>query len=400
MNVNNEECSSERYAVISYSHDDVVAVKEEMERFDGRSICYWYDKDMVGGKSYEDEFRGKLDYRNCGGCIFFISESFLLSSNCAAEVEYFIEKYSVKNSDKFCFFVLPEHLAHIAGDTTVDKLKKFSEVVEDYAKTHPVSGLSGEGQSKLIKKHVELFLKASSDGKSLFGVLGNRNGYVENYVKKGQTFYNAAIIYGHQRISEIRFGFFPQGENMEVEHDENEGSGHIGMNEKRYLDKKPAYYAPVDWLVVSDTILLSKKLLFVVDYLNLKYPINPPGETVTAYIKREFLKYFDKHKVQNPEYTVKSVRFLEENELAKLLLSANNDPDSAKRLQRKREILLPEPTYFAQLTNRKNSQAFWLAGDMKDARRVDSGTERLSENPAGVELYYVRIALEVEKNAG
>lgn len=407
MNINNTESLSERYAVISYSHDDAAAVKAEMERFDARDICYWFDEHMVGGRSYVDEFRGKLDNENCGGCIFFISESFLLSPNCAAEVEYFLNKYGVNNSGKFCFFVLPEHFAAAAGDTNVvDKLGKFSAAVEDYARKAPGSGHSDEELSKLVKKHVELFLTASSNGTSLFGVLGDGNGYIEKYTKEGQTFYDAAIIYGHKRVSDVRFGFFPQDENQKYgeerfncpkENETDEGD----RKEARNLDKKFAYYAPVDWLVVSDTIFVSKKLLFAVDYLNLKHPITPSKETVAAHIDNEFSKYFRASRSnERPEYTIKRVRFLKENELAALLRRAEHDPDNSKRLQRKREILLPEPTYFAQITNRKNSYAFWLAGgDMNDARRVDSGTGRLSDQKAGVELYYVRIVVEVEKTA-
>jgi hypothetical protein len=400
MNINNKESFSERYAVISYSHDDAAVVKAEMERFDGRDICYWFDDQMVGGKSYVDEFRGKLDNENCGGCIFFVSESFLLSPNCADEMEYFLKKYSVNNPNKFCFFVLPEHFAMLAGDTNADKPEKFYEIVKDCVRKNQKS----ESSDDELKKHIELFLKASLNCTSLFGVLGDKNGYIKKYTKEGQTFYNAAIIYGHKRVSEVRFGFFPQDENEG--YSEKERFNPFGVEEKkelRHLDKKNAYYAPVEWLVISDTILLSKKLLFAVDYLNLRYPITPSKipskETVAAYIKKEFLKYFQENKKdEKPEYKIKNVRFLKEDELSVLLRRANNDPDPTKKLKKRREILLPEATYFAQITNRKNTYAFWLAGDdMEDARRVDSGMERLSEQKAGVELYYVRVVIEVEK---
>jgi len=394
MNINNKESFSERYAVISYSHEDADVVKAEMVRFDDRNICYWFDKDMIGGKSYVKEFCEKLDNENCGGCIFFISESFLLSQNCAAEVNYFYDKYGNDNPDKFCFLVIPEHLSISGAGTREEKIEKITAIVKNYVLEKPIPGVSDEDLFIQIKNNIELFLKLSHDFTSLYGLLGDKNDYIRKYSEEGQTFYNAAIIYGHKQTKEISFGFFPQDEI------EDERYNYSGIDEEkiiyRRLDKKQVYYAPVEWLLVSDTILLSKKLLFAIDYLNLKYPIVQSDETVAMYIEKEFKKYFrDSKKHENEVYKIKKIRFLKEDELKIMLLHAKNDRGDP--FMKKREILLPEPTFFAQITNRKDSHAFWLAGNMEDARRVDVATKSLSEQKAGVELYYVRIVLEVEK---
>lgn len=68
-----------------------------------------------------------------------------------------------------------------------------------------------------------------------------------------------------------------------------------------------------------------------------------------------------------------------------------------KDIKKKAEILLPEATFFAQASPRKKVYPFWLAGDISDARRVDSGIEGLSSQPVGAELYYIRIVLEIDK---
>ncbi len=201
-------------------------------------------------------------------------------------------------------------------------------------------------------------------------------------------FYNAGII-GNERVNNETFGYFPQLDDWEA------GASGIELEYKeREADKKIAYYAPLEWFVLMDTeksqTLLSKKLLFAVDYLSLKYPISQTDKTIMEQIKDKFDKYY---KPGDYKRKVKTVRFLMESELKALLRHSQKD------IKIRREILLPEPTYFAQISNRMNIPAFWLAGDMNDARRVDAATESLSEQKAGVELYYVRIVVEVDKTS-
>lgn len=93
----------------------------------------------------------------------------------------------------------------------------------------------------------------------------------------------------------------------------------------------------------------------------------------------------------NDARKIDSIRFLSEVELQILLKRHQRDA------QKRQEILSPEATYFAQISNRNNVYAFWLAGDLDDARRVDSSAECLSPREAGAELYYIRVVLELSK---
>jgi len=378
MNIKNEESFSEQYAIISYSHADAEIVKTELKMFDNNGICYWFDERMTGGKGYDTQFFNILDNENCKGIIFFISDAFLLSEPCAKEMEKFNENYGIGNPGKFCLFVLPAGYPYEDADAIFEKIYEYVAKKND-----------AEVMKKLIyvKGHVDLFLALNRNGKEIFATLGNTNNYIGTYCEEGQLFYDMGIIFGHKQVGNDFFGYFPQRQSRRANTSEIEKTG-----EERNTDKELAYYALLEWLVIKDTeksqTLLSKELLFAVDYLSLKYPYKQTDKTVEEQIKGCFLKYFqpgdDKRKI-------KAVRFLLENELKALLIKSQRD------INKRREVLLPEATYFAQISNRKNVPAFWLAGDINDAKCVDTAIEGLSDQKAGVELYYVRIVIEVEK---
>jgi len=378
MNIKNEESFSEQYAIISYSHEDAEVVNSELKIFDKSAICYWFDERMMGGKGYDTQFFDILDNKNCKGIIFFVSDSFLLSEPCANEMEYFLKNYGIGNPDKFSLFILPNGYPYKDADAIFERIYEYVAKKND-----------AEVMKKLIyvKGHVDLFLALNRNGKEIFATLGNTNNYISTYCEEGQLFYNTGIIFGHKQVSNDFFGYFPQRQSRRA------GASDIEKtSEERNADKELAYYALLEWLVIRDTeesqTLLSRELLFTVDYLSLKYPYKQTDKTVEEQIKDYFLKYFrqgdDKRKI-------KTIRFLTEGELRVLLGRCQQD------VNKKREVLLPEATYFAQISSRKDAHAFWLAGDINDARRVDAATESLSEQKAGVELYYVRIVVEVEK---
>jgi hypothetical protein len=383
MKIKKGDSSSEQYAIISYSHADREAVESELKVFDKNGVCYWIDDNMkMGTTEYDKQFQEMLDNKNCKGIIFFGSDEFLLSEPCFKEMEYFKEKYKKEGrSDKFCLFILPPGYPYNNFDSVKERVVKYAKDSGDIEKIDKLTDL---------KDHVKSFLKLNGDGKILHGTIGNVNNYVEKNCEEGQVFHQYGIISGFTEITYQSFGYFPQLKSKKI------GASSIENESKpRKLDGAIAYYAPIEWLVIKDNekeqILLSKELLMSIDYLSLKYPFNKkPDETIKQYIKDKFLKKFKGYE-DNCSQRIKSVRFLKADELQKLLNCCQED------MEKKREVLLPEPTYFAQITNRKNSYAFWLAGDTEDARRVDSGTERLSDQKAGVELYYVRVVIEVEK---
>jgi hypothetical protein len=376
MNIKTEESFSEQYAIISYSHEDEKAVKSELDVFDKNGICYWFDINMKDGKAFDTQFFEILDNKNCKGIIFFISDAFLLSENCAREMEHFQEKYGVEYPDKFCLFVLPKEYPNKDSDVILAKIKQY--VKNDPAKIEKLFDVN-------VKNHVKLFLQLNRDGFEKHVTLGNTDDYIGNNCEKGRLFYDAGIIFGHKQVSNVYFGYFPQKKSKCLDVLDNE------MTEvQRNADKETAYYAPVEWIVIRNPdksqTLLSKELLFAIDYLSLKYPYIKTDKKIEERIKELFLKYFRQGADKGE---IKTVRFLLKDELniLKMRFKQNN---------KLRELLLPEATYFAEISNRKDAHAFWLAGDINDARRVDAATESLSEEEAGVELYYVRIVIEVE----
>ena len=388
MNIKNEESFSEQYTIISYSHADSEVVKAELKMFDNNGICYWFDERMTGGKGYDKQFIDILDNKNCKGIVFFVGDAFLLSGPCADEMKYFYDNYhsdNSKNSDKFCLFILPDKYPYSDADAIYDKVDKYVAEKND---------AEIRKMLRYLNSHIDLFLELNRNGKEIYATLGNTNNYISTYCEEGQLFYDAGIIFGHKQENNVILGYFPQLQDWNTGASDFEKTGEI-----RNADKELAYYAPLEWFVIKDTeksqTLLSKELLFSIDYLSLKYPYRPTNKTIEEQIKERFLKYF---RQGDDNRKIITIRFLREDELRALLRRSQRD------IKKRREILLPEPTYFAQISNRKHIQAFWLAVDDKndandknDVRRVDAATESLSDKETGVELYYVRIVVEVEK---
>ena len=371
MNIKNEESSVAHYAIISYSHADADAVKSELDIFEENGVCYWYDNRMTGGMCYDTKFNEMLDKDNCKGIVFFVSDSFLLSDNCVKEMSYFKDKYGVDNPKKFCLVILPKGYPYKNADAIRKKVDQYVLEKND-AKISK--------QLEHLDDHIKLFLELNKDGKLINAFMNNADGHgIDWCCEEGQLFYNAEVI---SQLSSEKFGSFPQEQTTET--DESYIKENCAMRE---TDKKPADYAPVDWFVIKNNILLSKKLLFAVDYLGLKYPFKKNDKTLEEQIRDRFFKHFrseyDKTKIK--------VRFLFEKELNALLRRTIGDPE------KRREVLLPKPTFFAQISNRKEEYAFWLAGDINDAQWVDAATGCLSEQKAGVEPHYVRVVIEIEK---
>jgi len=393
MLINNEDTSFYQYAIISYAHDDIADVTSEFETFDKNGICYWFDENMPAGEDFVEQFNKMFDKEKCKCVVFFVSDEFFLSKWCAGEMQHFKEKCINGNSNKFCLFVIPKDYPYGSGDESKEE-KDIEEIyykIDDYV--HSLCDEKKQERRKqlpYLKDRIKLFLEINTHGRKLYGTLGNVNDYVGENCKKGKLFYNAGIILAYKQITYESFGFFPQTETQKAIEASEIETEYV----KRNADKASAYYAPIDWIVIGgddqSQTLLSKELLYVINYVDLMYPINSTSETIDSRITKIFFEHL---KFNPDEYRkkIKKVRFLTKDELDALLKCCQRD------MAKKREILLPEPTFFAKISNRINVPAFWLAGDMNDARRVDAATESLSDQKAGVELYYVRIVIEVEK---
>jgi len=251
-----------------------------------------------------------------------------------------------------------------------------------------LSKLSEEEKRCFLEKNISLLRELTKNGENLHAIAGGE--YINKSCREGQLFEKAGVIYGHKSIDEIEFGLFPQ--------DEQSGGYLKDEVVKRPFDKEISHYAPVEWIVIGDNErngkYLSKKLLLSIDYLGTKHPLYGSENSIAKIINKNFNKYF---KSDNKNWKITNVRFLLEREL-NTLLARSKRGEKTQQLKKKREILLPEITHFSKISNRKTIQAFWLAGDMEDAKRVDSGSEKFSNQPLGAELYYIRIVIEVEKS--
>jgi len=373
MKITTEESSLEQYAIISYAHADSAIVESELKEFDKHCICYWDDKQMTGGMGYDTQFLEILDKENCKGIVFFISNPFLLSEPCAKEMRYFRDKYGVENHDKFCLFILPKDYPRNDEDKILENVSQYVEENKNNAKIQ-------ERAKKLeeIKENIKLFLELNRNGKVNCARVGNNENYIDSYCKDG-LFHRAGITFGHMGERNKTFGRFPQKQKEEDD------------DVSILIDKKRAYYAPIEWLVIKENeqteTLLSKDLLFAIDYLSLKHPFKETNKTLEEQIRDIFMEYFkpdeDKSRI--------NIRFLSETELNFLIRHCQGD------LDRKRTILLPKATFFAQTSDIKNAPAFWLAGDINNAGWVDAKTENISEQKVGTELYYVRVVVDIEK---
>lgn len=408
MKINKKDSDTKQYVIISYSHADNKLVNSELQMYDEKCINYWIDDDMKYGaegkdEGYKKQFIEMLDKPNCKGIIFFISNDYLLSKPCANEMKYFQENYgNAGKLGKFCLVVLPE-----GYPTKNDDI--FLEIKKYVKENNKLEKIFEEGiTNDVIKEHINLFIKfykINEEDEHLFGIYLNVNDYIDRCCKDGGLFYNAGII--ENRISYEKFGYFPQLEGRKA------GATGIELEQKeRQADKKPAYKTQVEWYVIDDNqktkTLLSKKLLFAIDYLSLKYPLKQNNnKAIEEQIRELFMEHFEpvdttgikddetkkKELLDDAKNKIKRVRFLTKDDFNRLVRQSKNNKDEELR----RELLLPTPTFFAEISNRKDIPAFWLAGDMEDARRVDAAIEGLSDQKAGVELYYVRIVIEVEK---
>ena len=383
MNVKDKDASSENYAIISYSHADSEPVIRELREYDNERICYWFDESMKAGGNYETQFFEKLDKKNCKGIIYFISERFLISEACAEEMRYFLDKYGIGNPDKFCLFVMPSWEFPSSG------VEAIYERVVEFLENHRPDLLK---KTIRLPKHIEYFLKLNENGKAIFAVIGNTNNYIGTYCKEGQLFHDAEILFGHTQTNELTFGYFPQIPNQRI------GASAVEkIGAKRPLDGKMAYNAKVDWSVIADTdssaTLLSKDLLFSVDYLDLKYPLKSNDMSMSEKIKEMFLEHFKQDESEN--WKIKNVRFLSEGELK--ILVARSQKGGKQNAVSATSLLIPKATFFSQTSNRPGGGAFWLAGDIENARRVDPWKKGLSDVDTGVETHYVRIVIDVNK---
>jgi len=394
MRITNDCLNNGKYIILSYDHSNK-GFSDELAIYDDAGLCYWYDKAMdAGSDGYDEQFYKALDHENCVGIVFFLTERFFLSEPCIAELRYFTEKHVQEKTGKLHLLVV-SHDFKLDIDDMFDKVDLFAEEnIDDF----PVlKKLRNRELRKELDDRIDNVWKLAKEGKVIYGILGNKNDYVKKawFLKKGLL--NESDISEIVNVSSVKqqlkirtYGLFPQSE---------ERSELIDLDPDkvpRQLDNKDAFYAPVEWFVLSEdedsTSLMSRKLLFAIDYLDLRYPLQENSKTVSEAIRDKVKKLLLGFEDGDIDTDITEVRFVTRDELENLILLCKNP-------EQKKELLTPETTFFSKATDSENAPAYWLAGDMEDARRVDACMEGFSDLKPGIETFYVRIVIVVKKES-
>lgn len=74
------------YIFISYSHKDSDIVFEIIKRLQSSKYRVWYDEGIDSGTEWDENIASHID--DCGYFVAFISNNYLVSSNCKDELNY------------------------------------------------------------------------------------------------------------------------------------------------------------------------------------------------------------------------------------------------------------------------------------------------------------------------
>ena len=74
----------EPYIFVSYSHSDIVKVREILKRVDKEKFRFWYDDTMEIGEDFRLELQSKIE--NCCAFLLFVSENSMQSKYCGMEI--------------------------------------------------------------------------------------------------------------------------------------------------------------------------------------------------------------------------------------------------------------------------------------------------------------------------
>lgn len=74
----------EPYIFVSYSHNDIVKVREILKRIDKEKFRFWYDDTMEIGEDFRLELQSKIE--NCSAVLLFVSDNSMQSKYCGMEI--------------------------------------------------------------------------------------------------------------------------------------------------------------------------------------------------------------------------------------------------------------------------------------------------------------------------
>ncbi|MBO5416732.1 MAG: leucine-rich repeat protein [Clostridia bacterium] len=139
----------EPYIFVSYSHVDVLKVREILKRIDREKFRYWYDDTMEIGEDFRLELQTKIE--NCSAFLLFISDASMQSKYCGMEIIM-----AFKNNKRIfpvylddatvipgALKMILENLQHVKG-ASIDKDAKYIDKLIASLPTETMRSLSIE----------------------------------------------------------------------------------------------------------------------------------------------------------------------------------------------------------------------------------------------------------------
>ena len=115
--------TSKKYIFISYSHEDIDIVYQDLKTLSENGSRIWYDKAMHIGQNWLERARNKIYDKNCVAVIFYVSVNSLQSSAFLKELEYTMHR--CENDDSFSYMSVN------IGEKTAFEILKSTDVKEE-----------------------------------------------------------------------------------------------------------------------------------------------------------------------------------------------------------------------------------------------------------------------------
>lgn len=153
---------NDKFLLISYAHLDSKDVYPILDSLYGNGVNYWYDKELKGGDEWNDIVRDKLLSVDCVGVIIFISQTSILRSTIAEEMQIINQRY---DDDKH-FLILPilidfGHYNDVYGFFTTTLLSRDNKPPYDLFNTF--AKLSAQGNRLFLTFNSKIVNKGLTD---------------------------------------------------------------------------------------------------------------------------------------------------------------------------------------------------------------------------------------------
>lgn len=221
---------SGNFVFISYSHNDIDAVKEDCAALDKRNARIWYDEQMHLNDDWKDRAKYAITHDNCRGVIFYVSKSSVLSKAVADEIGWTKERLAGGNFNYWTVVVGAENMSDVYAQAAQIDRSIFAKIT-DYMKMFNDDKLfiRRESCEQCVGRIVEEIAK-------VHGVVDDEQELAKK-IRRTSEFKDSSMF---------RFGGWA-GDAYDVPADEADGRRsfggrtYISFNHKAYLIK------PLDW---------------------------------------------------------------------------------------------------------------------------------------------------------